>query len=74
MIRFKVKEVAARKGYSQHRLAKESGIDLRTLRRLFRRPTEIVVSSETLDRLAMTLHVDVTELLESVPADQPPPA
>ena len=74
-IRFKVKEVAGRQGFSQHRLAKESGVDLRTLRRIFRYPTEIVVSSETLDRLATTLGVDVAELLESFyPEKQPPQA
>ena len=72
MIRFKVKQVARERGFSQHRLAKESGVDLRTLRRIFRsEPGEIAVSTETLDRLAETLKVDVTLLLESVhlPAD-----
>lgn len=67
MIRFKVKEVAATRGFSQHRLAKESGVDLRTLRRIFRQEAPITVSSDTLDRLATTLNVDVSELLESDP-------
>lgn len=66
-IRFKVKEVAVQRGISQYRLAKASGIDERTVRKIFRQQGPIVVSSETLDRLAAVLHVDVSELLESDP-------
>lgn len=66
MIHFKLKEVAAAKGYSQHRLAKESGIDLRTIRRLFRSEPGTVASTDTLDRLAELLGVDASELIESV--------
>lgn len=70
MIHFKVKEVAQKKGYSQHRLAKESGIDLRTLRRLFRNEPGTVASTDTLDRIAELLGVDISELIESVKPEQ----
>ena len=66
MIRLKVKEIAERKGMSQGSLSRLANIDIRTLRKIYRSPTEAVVNTETLDRLAMALKVDVSELLESV--------
>lgn len=75
-VRFKVREVAHRQGISMYRLQKESGIDWRTLRRLYRTPEQIVVSTETLDRIATTLGVDISELVESIHSgdDQAPEA
>lgn len=69
MIRLKVKEVAAAKGFSQGGLSRIANIDLRTLRKIYRNPTTAIITTETLDRLAMALKVDVSELLESVPAE-----
>lgn len=66
-IRFKVKEVAKIRGFSQYRLAKESDVDQRTLRRIYRQQGNLVVNTDTLDRLATTLDVDISELLESAP-------
>jgi transcriptional regulator with XRE-family HTH domain len=70
MIRLKVREVAQQKGFSQRKLSLRSGVDIRTVQRIFRDPTRIV-TTETLDRLAKTLEVDASELLESIP-DEPP--
>lgn len=52
-----------------YRLQKQTGIDERTLRRLWRTPEQIVVSTETLDRIATALGVDISELVESIPPD-----
>ena len=70
-IRFKVREVAQEHGMSM-RLQKLTGIDARTLRRLWRKPEQIVVSSETLDRIAIALGVDISELVESIPPRSEP--
>jgi DNA-binding Xre family transcriptional regulator len=67
MIRLKVKEVAMAKGFSQGGLSRLANIDLRTLRKIYRNPTTAIVTTETLDRLAMALHVDASVLIESVP-------
>jgi DNA-binding Xre family transcriptional regulator len=66
MIRLKVKEIAAQKGMSQGSLSRLANIDIRTLRKIYRNPTEAIVTTDTLDRLAMALPVDVSELIESV--------
>jgi DNA-binding Xre family transcriptional regulator len=71
-VRFKVKEVAQARGFSQYRLQKESKIDMRVLRGLYRNavPSATV---DTLDRIARVLGVDVSELLESIPDDAQEP-
>ena len=66
MIRLRVKEVALAKGMSQGRLSRKADIDVKTLRRIFRNPTEIV-TTETLDKLAVALNVDASLLIESDP-------
>ncbi len=68
-VRLKVKEVAAKQGFSQRKLSLRSGVDLNTVRRLFQHPNTNV-SVVTLGRLATTMGVDVSELLESIP-DEP---
>jgi transcriptional regulator with XRE-family HTH domain len=69
-VRFKVKEVARARGYSQYRLQKETGVDIRILRRLFRNQPETSVTTDTLDRIATVLGVDISQLVESIPEDQ----
>lgn len=66
-IRFKVKDIAALRGFSQYKLAKVSGVDERTLRKIWRQDKGIVVNSDTLDKLATALQVDISDLLESDP-------
>jgi DNA-binding Xre family transcriptional regulator len=64
--RLKVKEVAQQKGMSQRQLFFTSHVDLKIIQRIYRKPSETVVTIETLDKLAMALDVDVSELIESV--------
>lgn len=66
MIRLRVKEVAQEKGMSQGLLGRKANLDKNTLRGIYQRPYD-VVKTDTLDRLAQALGVDVRELLESVP-------
>ncbi len=65
MVRLKVKEVAAAKGMSQRKLSLRSEVDIKTIQKIYRYPTSIV-TTETLDKLARALRVDVSELVESI--------
>ena len=69
MIKLKVKEVAEQKKMSMRKLVKESGIAYNTLRTIYRDPYR-QVNTDTLDRLAIALGVDIRELLESVPDNE----
>jgi len=69
MFRLKVREVAQQKKLSQRQLFLRSGVDIRTVRRIFQHP-DAVVTVETLAKLARVLEVDVSELIESVPDDE----
>ena len=66
MIRVKVREVAYQKGISQRKLSMTSGVDIRSVQRIFRDPTRII-TTETLDKFAKALGVDASELVESIP-------
>lgn len=66
MYRLKVKEIALEKKLSQRKLCRLADIDLRTLKKIYKHPTEAVITIETLDKLAMALEVDIRELVESV--------
>jgi transcriptional regulator with XRE-family HTH domain len=77
MIRVKVKEIAQARGISQRQLFLRSGLDIRIIQRVMRDPF-VNITLHTLDKLAETLDVDASELIESVrredlPADQQPP-
>ena len=69
MIRQKIKEVAESKGMSQRKLSMRSGVDINTVRRLFRDPYA-TLNTVTLDKLAIALEVDASELIESVPPEE----
>ncbi len=66
MYRLKVKEVALEKKLSQRKLCRLADIDLRTLKKIYKDPTGAIVTIETLDKLAMALEVNISELIESV--------
>ncbi len=68
-VRLKVKEVAEQKGMSQRQLSLRSGITIKNVQKIFRRPTSNV-TTETLDKLARVLGVDASELIESVEEDE----
>jgi DNA-binding Xre family transcriptional regulator len=69
MVRLKIKEVAEAKNISQRKLSRLSGVDIKNIQRIYRNPTSIV-NTETLDKIAKVLGVDVRDLLESVPDDE----
>ena len=64
-VRLKVKEVATQKSMSQRQLSLRSGITIKNIQKIYRRPYS-VVTTETLDKLARVLGVDASELIESV--------
>jgi DNA-binding Xre family transcriptional regulator len=66
MIRLKIKEVAKVRGLSQRQLSLQSGVDINTVRKIYRYPNSIV-TTETLDKIAKTLNIDASALIESVP-------
>ncbi|MHB8599925.1 MAG: helix-turn-helix domain-containing protein [Ktedonobacteraceae bacterium] len=69
MIRLKIKEVAETKNISQRKLSRLSGVDIKNIQRIYRNSMSIV-NTETLDKIAKVLGVDVRDLLESVPDDE----
>lgn len=71
MIRLKVREVATAKGFSQGRLGRAANVDTKTMQKIYRYPTTAVITTPILDRLAMALEVDVSELLESIRDEDP---
>ena len=65
--RLKVKEIAEARGISQRQLFFRSQVDLKTIQRMYRYPTTTVITTDTLDKLARALNVDVSLLVESDP-------
>ena len=64
MIYLRIKEIAEEKGISQRKLSLKSGVDINTVRKLFRNPYSIV-TTETLDKISKVLGVDASALIES---------
>jgi len=64
-VHLKIRAIAARKRISQGKLSRNSDVDVKTIRRIYRDPFT-VVTTETLGRIADVLGVDVSELIESV--------
>jgi DNA-binding Xre family transcriptional regulator len=58
--------VAERKGYNMSSLSRKSDVSFKTVKRLWKDPYQ-TANTDTLERLATALGVDVRELLESVP-------
>ena len=65
-VRLKVREIAQARGISQRQLFFRSQVDIKTLQKIWRNPYS-VVTTETLDKLARALEVDVRQLVESDP-------
>ncbi len=65
MIRLKVREEAEKQGLNMAQLARKADIDQRTLRRIYRDPTQ-EISTVVLDKLARALGVSPSDLLEVV--------
>lgn len=66
MTRLKIKEMAEAKGISQRKLCRLTGIDIKNIQKVFRRPNSVVTTA-TLDKFAKALGVDVSELVETIP-------
>ena len=66
MIRLKIKEVAQQKGFSMSRLSRESNMAYKTIQTIWRDPYHEVTTT-TLNKLARTLGVDPSELIEYLP-------
>lgn len=73
MFRLKVKEIALAQGFTQGKLSRLADVEVRTIRRIFRHPTQSVTLA-TLDRIAKTLDVNIQDLVETVPDDYQEPA
>lgn len=65
MIRLKVKEEAEKYGLNMAQLARKADIDQRTLRRIYRDPTQ-ETSTHVLGKLATALGISPADLLEVV--------
>jgi DNA-binding Xre family transcriptional regulator len=66
MIRLKIREVAQQKGFSMSRLSRESNMAYKTIQTIWRDPYHEVTTT-TLNKLARTLGVDPSELIEYTP-------
>ena len=67
MLRLRVKEVATAKGFSMNKLSQRSEVSYHIIRDIYRNPLK-TVNTDTINRLAATLGVPVTDLIEDVPA------
>ncbi len=65
MIRLRVKEEAEKQGLNMAQLARKADIDQRTLRRIYRDPTQ-EISTLVLGKLATALGVSPADLIEVV--------
>ena len=65
MIRLRVKELAEKQGLNMAQLARKADIDQRTLRRIYRDPTQ-EISTHVLGKLATALNVSPAELIEVI--------
>jgi DNA-binding Xre family transcriptional regulator len=71
MIRLKLKEVLQERKISQSKLSRMADVSLNTIQAMVHNPYHDAVLS-TLDRLAKALGVNVSDLYEVVPDDNPP--
>ena len=69
MLRLRVKEVAKAKGMSMNKLSQRSEVSYNIVKAIYRNPYK-EVTLHTINRLAATLAVPATELLEDVTAEQ----
>ena len=65
MIKLKIREEAEKQGLNMAQLARKADIDQRTLRRIYRDPTQ-EISTHVLGKLATALGVPPSDLLEVI--------
>ncbi len=66
MYRLRIKEEAEKRGYSQSSLSRASDISLVTIRKIWKNPT-YEINIVTLHKIAQTLGVATSDLIEDVP-------
>ena len=71
MLRLRVKEVAEEKGYNMSSLSRASNISFNTIKRIWQHPYS-GANTNTLNKIAETLGVSTSELIEDVPANHKP--
>jgi DNA-binding Xre family transcriptional regulator len=71
MLRLRVKELAEERGYNMSTLSRASDVSFTTIKRYFKKPYSYA-TTDTLEKIALTLGVEVGDLVERVPdmADQ----
>lgn len=65
MARLRIKEVAEARGYTMSSLSRKADISLRNVRRLWRDP-ETVTTTDTLEKLARALEVNIGDLVDDI--------
>ena len=66
MLRLKIKELAEERGYNMSSLSRASDVSFTTIKRFFRKPYSYA-NTDTLEKIALTLGVEVGDLVERVP-------
>jgi DNA-binding Xre family transcriptional regulator len=69
MLRLRVKEAAAERGYNMSSLSRASDVSFRTIAHLCKRPDSDATIS-TLEKIALVLGVQIGDLVERVPDTQ----
>ena len=72
MLRLRVKELAEQRGYNMSSLSRAADVGFSTVKRYFRNPYSIA-TTDTLEKIARTLRVEVGDLMELVPDEPLPP-
>ena len=72
MLRLRVKELAEERGYNMSSLSRASDVSFTTIKRYFRNPYSYA-TTDTLEKIALTLGVEIGDLVERVP-DTPNPS
>ncbi len=66
MFRLRIKEVAESKGYNMSTLSREANVPFITIKRAWKNP-QYEIKLATLHKIAQTLGVTTSELLEDIP-------
>jgi transcriptional regulator with XRE-family HTH domain len=66
MLRLRVRELAEERGYNMSSLSRASDVSFTTIKRYFRKPYSYA-NTDTLEKIALTLGVEVGDLIERVP-------
>jgi DNA-binding Xre family transcriptional regulator len=66
VLRLRVKEFAEERSYNMSSLSRVSDVSFTTIKRYFRKPYSYA-TTDTLEKIALTLGVEVGDLIERVP-------